>query len=385
MNPILAGLFSTPAAGIYGATEMARNQGNAMMGNYNLANQNNLNLEDYITLDGTNPVVNEGQLLSDTNYFGAPTNIQYPGGNPIYPRQVYQDRIMDPNLMRIAQERGNIDNRGFNFPSIMGAVKGGLEFLGDKFRRPEAKQRAYESIMDTGTYKGNPYTLYDTSSGLKIGSDILGYGQGYAKNFDSMFGSKSIEDMEQKKVDWALGRLDKFKDDEENLGISKRLFNALRKRGVIDSSGNRITTPAGADTVTTTTTTGGSTTPNVHGGGSEASFTQRSPGGISQAQSRAARTDQRGNVMSGWNLAEGGRAGYRQGLLVDEDVNIEGPGFDINENVMMASDPTINAELYGLYLDALDSNKIPADTTFEMFKDLMTQAQSQDQGIASMV
>ena len=90
-------------------------------------------------------------------------------------------------------------------------------------------------------------------------------------------------------------------------------------------------------------------------------------------------------VMGGWNLAHGGRAGYREGLLVDEDVNIEGPGFDINENVMMASDPTINAELYGLYLDALDSNKIPADTTFEMFKDLMTQAQSQDQGIASMV
>jgi len=386
MNPILAGLFSTPAAGIYGATEMARNQGNAMMGNYNLANQNNLNLEDYITLDGTNPVVNEGQLLSDTNYFGAPTNIQYPGGNPIYPRQVYQDRIMDPNLMRIAQERGNIDNRGFNFPSIMGAVKGGLEFLGDKFRRPEAKQRAYESIMDTGTYKGNPYTLYDTSSGLKIGSDILGYGQGYAKNFDSMFGSKSIEDMEQKKVDWALGRLDKFKDDEENLGISKRLFNALRKRGVIDSSGNRITTPAGADTVTTTTTTGGSTTPNVHGGGSEASFTQRSPGGISQAQSRAARTDQRGNVMSGWNLAEGGRAGYRQGLLVDEDVNIQGPGFDVNEN-LMASDDNNTRILEDLFEKYLELGFSPEDAEIKAMEefDLMSQGQSQDQGIASMV
>jgi len=253
---------------------------------------------------------------STLNDWGSPMG-DVPDGGVVPPTKKintplpYQDRIMNENLMNM--ERGNIDNKGFNFPSIFGTVKGGLEWLGDKFKRPEAKQRAYESIMDTGTYKGNPYELYDTSSGLKIGSDILGTGQGYAKNFDSMFGSKSIEDMEQKKVDWALGRLDKFKDDEENLGISKRLFNVLRKRGVIDSSGNRITTPEGKDTITTTTTTGGSTTPNVHGGGSEASFTQRSPGGISQATSRAARTDQSGNVMSGWNLAEGGRAGLKWG------------------------------------------------------------------------
>jgi len=95
--------------------------------------------------------------------------------------------------------------------------------------------------------------------------------------------------------------------------------------------------------------------------------------------------DAQGNVGYSRGKAEGGRIGYREGLFVDEDVNIEGPGFDVNENIEMASDPTINAELYGLYLDALDSNKIPADTTFEMFKDLMTQAQSEDQGIASLV
>ena len=319
-------------------------------------------------------------MLDQTGQMGAYTN------TPQYRSETEKFKTrFDPTELQAAPE-----NKGFNFPSIWSGVKGGLEWLGDKFQLPEAKQRAYESIMDTGTYKGNPYTLYDTPSGLKIGSDIIGYGQGYAKNFDSMFGSKSIEDMEQKKVDWALGRLDKFKDDEENLGISKRLYNALIKRGIIDSSGNRITTPAGADTVTTTTTTGGSTTPNVHGGGSEASFTQRSPGGISQAVSRAARTDQRGNVMKGWNLAEGGRAGYREGELVDEDVNIQGPGFDVNENVMMASNEWNERLLENLFEKYLDLGFSPVEAeklALEEFESMSQAPQEEvvEEGIASLV
>ena len=80
--------------------------------------------------------------------------------------------------------------------------------------------------------------------------------------------------------------------------------------------------------------------------------------------------------------AQGGRIGYRNGEFV-EDINVEGPGFD--ENVEMASDPSINAELYGMYLDALDSGEIPKETTFEMFKEFMSEGSSQDQGIASLV
>jgi len=37
------------------------------MGNYNLANKSGLDLSDYITLGGTKPVINQGQLLSDVN------------------------------------------------------------------------------------------------------------------------------------------------------------------------------------------------------------------------------------------------------------------------------------------------------------------------------
>jgi len=220
----------------------------------------------------------------------------------------YQDRIMNEDLMRIQQNRGNIDNKGFNFPSIFGTVKGGLEWLGDKFKRPEAKQRAYEEIMKGGTYKGKPgYELYETPSGLKVGSDILGTGQGYAKNFDSMFGSQSLEEMEQKKLDWAAERLRTGK------GLSQRLRNILKQRGITQDDSKTT------DIAPVTTTSGGTGGPNVHGGGSEASFTRTSPGGISQATSRAARTDQGGNVMSGWRLAEGGRIGYRERGFVDPE------------------------------------------------------------------
>jgi hypothetical protein len=91
--------------------------------------------------------------------------------------------------------------------------------------------------------------------------------------------------------------------------------------------------------------------------------------------------------MSGWNLAEGGRAGYRQGLLVDEDVNIEGPGFDINENVMMASDENNTILLEQLYNQFIDEGYSPEDAEKMAIKEfqLMSQGPSQDQGIASIV
>jgi len=38
--------------------------------------------------------------------------------------------------------------------------------------------------------------------------------------------------------------------------------------------------------------------------------------------------------------ADGGRIGYRDGEFVDEDINIQGPGFDVNENIEMAEGPS---------------------------------------------
>ena len=85
--------------------------------------------------------------------------------------------------------------------------------------------------------------------------------------------------------------------------------------------------------------------------------------------------------------ADGGRAGYREGLLVDEDVNIEGPGFDVNENVMMASDDNNTRILENLFEKYLDLGFSPEDAEIKAMEEfeLMSQGPEQDQGIASLV
>ena len=314
---------------------------------------------------GANAYSEMGPIPDD----GSVTNIQYPGDNPIYPRQVYQDRIMNENLMNM--ERGNINNKGFKFPSILGAVKGGLEFLGDKFGMtqvsPEDRAANEQFMIEQGIGIDN--------TGRMVGGDFAGKNKPGA----SMFGSANFGEMAQK---W----------DEEYGDMDYRTPKMIAKQKRIKAQAAAYAQKLAADNKAAhdaqmaksgiTVTGGGYQGGGDRGRGGQGAFKEDVTSMRSAARSY---TDAQGNTGYSRGRKDGGRIGYREGLLVDEDVNIEGPGFDINENVMMASDPTINAELYGLYLDALDSNKIPADTTFEMFKDLMTQAQSQDQGIASMV
>ena len=367
---IPAAVASTPflaASGIDALTKRDPNATRSSLFNIDLTR----NANEGVTLPGS--TLNDwGSTMGDVPDGGVvpPTKKINTPLNTLDPNWQHQLRMQD-----IA--RGNIDNKGFSFPSIFGTVKGGLEWLGDKFKRPEAKQRAYEEIMKGGTYKGKPgYELYETPSGLKIGSDILGKGQGYAKNFDSMFGSQSIEEMEQKKLDWARERIRKGK------AISKRLQTQLD----LADAGDKITTQ--------TTSGGAGIGPNVHGGGSEASFTRTSPGGISQATSRAARTDQSGNVMSGWRLAEGGRIGYRDGGDDEQDLNIlefmKDQGIEGGD---MASAPHPDEAWLGLWENLSEKGIVPIEIeTLNDFKNWfhnqnmdMGSINEQDQGIASLV
>ena len=132
-------------------------------------------------------------------------------------------------------DRGNIDNKWYN--KITTPVMAGLGWLRDKFQRPEAKQTFYDSVVGDrslrpgqwtrGNYGGNEYEVYQSPTGLKVGSDIIGWGEGYEKNLDSLFGSKSIEEMEDKKIEWAMNRL------ANNKRISQRLRDALTNRGYL--------------------------------------------------------------------------------------------------------------------------------------------------------
>ena len=256
--------FWTGVGSLWGIGDMAANQYKNWMGNYNLANRNNLNLENYITLDGTKPVINEGQLLADTTDV---TPVKYPEDNDLDANWQHQLRMQ-------GIDRGNIDNKWYN--RITTPVMGIMRAIGDKFQRPEAKQRFYDEVMQgrsiepwqTGTYKGNQYGLYQSPSGLKVSSDIIGWGEGYEKNLDSMFGSKSIEEMEDKKIEWAMKRLDAGKR------ISQRLRNALTDRGYLggDQRGDQRTytyegrKDYGPYTRTNVPTHIGPTGQDIHGG-----------------------------------------------------------------------------------------------------------------------
>ena len=112
-----------------------------------------------------------------------------------------------------------------------------LKGLKNQFQRPEEKQAAYEAIMgdrkplglwntQSGNYGGNKYTLQRSPTGLKVYSEVNPYG----KNFDSAFGSKSLEEMDEKTLAWAMDRLSKGKN------ISSRLTGILENRGRLDGS-----------------------------------------------------------------------------------------------------------------------------------------------------
>ena len=98
------------------------------------------------------------------------------------------------------------------------------------------------------------------------------------------------------------------------------------------------------------------------------------------------------NEFIDWNQGakDGGRIGYRGGELVDENINVEGPNFDFNENIEMAEgDDFILREEYNKYLFEMDELDLEP-MSFEDFKAQAMMAEGQedsfsDQGIASIV
>jgi hypothetical protein len=84
---------------------------------------------------------------------------------------------------------------------------------------------------------------------------------------------------------------------------------------------------------------------------------------------------------------DGGRIGYRDGEFVDEDVNIQGPGFDVNENVEMAEADPFHMRIQELMSKGL-SWEDAYDIAAQEFQDDFAEGPEEsfsDQGIASLV
>ena len=82
--------------------------------------------------------------------------------------------------------------------------------------------------------------------------------------------------------------------------------------------------------------------------------------------------------------AEGGRIGYANGEFVDEDINIQGPGFDVNENLMASAEG-----IPFMWEEFLAAKAIDPDLTYNDFLDQIDRSPSDffgaQGGIASIV
>ena len=83
--------------------------------------------------------------------------------------------------------------------------------------------------------------------------------------------------------------------------------------------------------------------------------------------------------------AEGGRIGYRDGEFVDEDVNIQGPGFDVNENIEMAEGPSP----FEMRIDELMDEGLSWEEAYQIASQEFSRAEGEEsfspEGIASLV
>jgi len=299
------------------------------------------------------PFFNEGWNLGDA--FDTGTTLggyqKFPGGDQWRNKDKYLRSDDYLSTLEPSEAGVGYDRRGFNLPSIFGAVKGGLESIKDQFEYKPATEEAWD-----------PNTGQFVSAEEQDKMNALG---GYYSD-----AARNARRKRARVINMIKRRDAKQEFNEERLNEFIRLGYGPEE--------------------TITTTTVGDNINQGGGGGSEAAFTQTSPGGISQEVSRAARGGQgpRGaGAMSGWGLAEGGRIGYQEGEFVDEDINIEGPGFDVNEN-LMASDPSamdslneMSLQIFGKGLHELSEEE------YQMLIDMTNEQASagQDQGLASLV
>ena len=266
-----------------------------------------------------------------------------------------------------------------------------LSNFAEKFKRPEQMNEAYESITDSidpntgrGTYKGNEYRI----EGNKIYSELFPQG----KNFDSMSGSKSIEEMENEgygSLGWAQDRVDKGKK------ISKRLRDILIRRGMADTPGNVTQdAPPTVDLSTIVDKVGPVNTGNTgDGGGQRDTSGWSSPGystrgGFAPRSTSARQHSGAGttsDVRGHHSWADGGRVGYQDGELVEQQTDfIQGPqgGEEFQETVVEGEEQPSREQLEAL---AMHIFQLPLEELDEQQLVVVYQAAMQEQPMEEAV
>ena len=300
-----------------------------------------------------------------------------------YPGSVYQDRIMNENLMNM--DRGNITNQGFQFPSILTALANKLK------REPnpvlDAELAALEQnkgYLDTGEFVGRygdgKYDMYDSIT-TPEGTEDIQILRGKNEPGKSFAGSETFEEAKEKKFNWVRDRLLKGKPVGSDILRWYRNTSGSSDRFTDD---NRLVKPSGTITVGDNVNQGGST----YGGPQTYDFnpSQFAKSGGQRPDKPGGFTDP-GKGSYGPHMAYGGRIGYANGEFVDEDVNIQGPNFDVNENIEMTSgggEGDILEQLVAKYIEAGFPPEQAQEMAMQELQQMVAQS-GQGEGIASLV
>jgi hypothetical protein len=199
------------------------------------------------------------------------------------------------------------------------------------------------------------------------------------KNVATGFG-KGMGAAAQKRIDRINETLGKWESDEEKYAKQLAETTLYRRRDLFKKQLEQYNQDLGAATGGADTTVTNVTQPGDGGQGYQ-------PTTRAQNVARtASRVGPGGNVRA-YGLAQGGRIGYQGGEFVDEDINIEGPGFDVNEN-LMASDPGAMDSLNEMSLQIFGKGVHElSEEEYGILIDMANEQASagQDQGLASLV
>jgi hypothetical protein len=256
-------------------------------------------------------------------------------------------------------DRGNIDNKGFQWPSILGGILSGF-----KDNPEEAFGRDYFNLTDTGRVAGSPVdNLY---SGM---------------NVSSMFG-KGLDAAGQKRIDKIQGTLDKWEADREKYAaqlatttLYDRLKNFKKQQGTYQGDLNTATGQGGTKVIPPVITAGGTGAVTTGGGGGFNPVYDRAPPqerpswhGATQARQAAGKQVAGPGFGRGAYWADGGRVGYQGGELVEQQTDfIEGPqgGEEFQETVVEGQQQPSREQLealamhiFQLPLDDLDDQQL---------------------------
>jgi len=113
IGKLVRGAISTPALGVYGTAKMAQAQGDEMMNATRIAEEADLNLEDYITRDGT-------RISIDDSLFFAPGNTAENKESFIFPEKKYKtsdvyDEIGQHSERRIQEKPFSPFSENYNY------------------------------------------------------------------------------------------------------------------------------------------------------------------------------------------------------------------------------------------------------------------------------